>query len=157
MNKATAALVSIGSVAIAAVIGGSFGPQRPREAVWYQALQKPGYTPPGSAIAITWGVLETLLTVTGYRLLAKPPSGARVAALAGWAGTLTGLAGFPAAFFGGKKLGASTAVAAAMFASTASTVMAAKPVDPPAALAMTPLVAWTAFAALLSEELWRRN
>jgi benzodiazapine receptor len=60
-------------------------------------------------------------------------------------------------FFGGKKLGASTVVAATMFASTASTAMAARQVDRPAAAAMAPLVLWTAFAVLLSEELWRRN
>jgi len=157
MNKHTAALVSMVSVVGAALVGGSFGPRRPREAVWYAALRKPRYTPPGSAIGITWGVLETLLCVTGYRLLTRPASGARGAALAGWSGTLAGLAGFPATFFGGKQLGASTAVAAAMFASAASTAMAAQQVDRPAAAAMAPLVLWTGIAVLLSEELWRRN
>jgi tryptophan-rich sensory protein len=46
MNKTTAALISIASVASAAAVGASFGPQRPREAVWYSALRKPAYTPP---------------------------------------------------------------------------------------------------------------
>ncbi len=157
MNKATAALVSIASVAGAAVVGANFGPSRPREAIWYQSLRKPGYTPPGSAIGVTWGVLETLLCVTGYRLLIRPGGGRRSAALTGWSATLAGLAGFPAIFFGGKRLGASTMVAAGMFAATGSTVLAAHHVDRPAAAAMTPLVIWTGFALLLSEELWRRN
>ncbi len=157
MNKTTAALISIGSVASAAVAGAQFGPQRPREAVWYGALRKPSYTPSGATIGIAWGVLETLLAVTGYRLLTRPSGTARSVALASWGATLAGLAGYPATFFGGKKLGASAAVASAMCASTAATAVTASKVDEVAAASMTPLVLWTAFAVLLSEEVWRRN
>jgi tryptophan-rich sensory protein len=157
MQKATAALVSLASVAAAAAIGASYGPQRPREAVWYAALRKPSFTPPGAAIGIAWGVLETLLCVTGYRLLTAPRGNARTAALAGWSATLAGLAGFPAVQFGAKKLGSSTAVAGAMLASSAATAATAAQADKVSAFAMTPLVLWTAFATLLSEELWRRN
>lgn len=157
MNRTTAVLASIGSVAVAGLIGANYGPQRPREAVWYASLRKPSYTPPGAAIGITWGILETLLCVTGYRLMMKPASGVRDVALGGWVGTLAGLAGYPATFFGSKRLGPSVAVAAAMFASTATTAITAEQVDRPAAAAMTPLVLWTGFATLLSEELWRRN
>jgi tryptophan-rich sensory protein len=157
MEKTTAALISVASVASAAVIGAQFGPQRPREAVWYDTLRKPSFTPSGSTIGIAWGLLETLLAVTGYRLLTKPGTAARGVALASWAATLAGLAGYPATFFGGKKLGASAAVATAMCASTAATAATASKVDEVAAISMAPLVAWTAFAVLLSEELWRRN
>jgi tryptophan-rich sensory protein len=157
MNKTSAALVSIASVASAAVAGAQFGPHRPREAVWYGALSKPSYTPSGATIGIAWGVLETLLAVTGYRLLTRPNDTARSVALASWGATLAGLAGYPATFFGGKKLGASAGVATAMCASTAATAVAASKVDEVAAVSMTPLVLWTAFAVLLSEEVWRRN
>jgi len=157
MDRKIAAFVSIASVAGAALVGGSYGPQRPREAVWYGSLRKPSFTPPGSAIGITWGVLETLLCVTGYRLLTRPSSDARTTALAGWVATLGGLAGFPAVFFGGKKLGASATVAAAMFAASSATAVTAARVDETASVAMMPLALWTAFAVLLSEELWRRN
>jgi benzodiazapine receptor len=157
MNRTTAALTSLAAVAAAATVGGSYGPQRPREAVWYASLRKPSFTPPGSAIGITWGVLETLLCITGYRLLTRPRSPARTVALSFWTVTLGGLAGFPAVFFGRKRLDASTAVATAMFASTATTAVSASRVDSASAAAMTPLVLWTAFAVLLSEEVWRRN
>ena len=157
MYKTTAALVSVASVAGAALIGAQFGPQRPREAVWYASLRSPSYTPAGSTIGVAGGVLETLLALTGYRLLTKPSGPARGVALASWAATLAGLAGYPATFFGGKKLGASTAVATAMCASTAATAATAAQVDEVAAVSMTPLVLWTGFAVLLSEEVWRRN
>jgi tryptophan-rich sensory protein len=42
-----------------------------------------------------------------------------------------------------------------MLGATAATTVAAERVDRPAAAAMAPLVVWTAFATLLSEELWR--
>jgi benzodiazapine receptor len=157
MNRSTAAFASIASVAVAAVVGGSFGPQKPREAAWYAMLRKPSFTPPGPAIGVAWGVLETLLGVTGYRLLMRPETPARTIALSSWALTLVGLAGYPAVFFGRKALGASTAAAAAMFASSATTAVAASRSDEVSAVAMTPLVLWTAFAVLLSEEVWRRN
>ena len=77
--------------------------------------------------------------------------------MASWVATLAGLAGYPFMFFGRKRLGASAAVAAAMFATTTATAVTASRSDPVAAAAMTPLVLWTAFAVLLSEEVWRRN
>jgi len=157
VNKTAAALTSLAAVLGAGLIGAQFGPQRPREAIWYAALRKPGYTPPGPAIGVAWGVLETLLCVTGYRLLTGPDSPARSGALAGWVATLGGLAGYPAVFFGAKQLGPSAAVATGMMAATTATAVSAARADPVAAAAMAPLVVWTAFAVLLSEEVWQRN
>lgn len=157
MKASTAAATAIGAVAAAALIGGSFGPQQPRSAVWYASLRKPPYTPPGPVIGAVWSVLDVLLCITGYRLLRSRPSAPRTVALACWAADLAGLAGFPATFFGGRTLGPSAAVSTALFASASATAATSVHVDPVAAAAGTPLVLWTAFATLLSEELWRRN
>ncbi|HQT78338.1 MAG TPA: tryptophan-rich sensory protein [Rhodopila sp.] len=157
MKSSRAAALAIGAVLTAAVTGGSFGPQRPRTAIWYAALRKPPGTPPGPAIGAAWGVLDVLLCLTGYRLLRREPSRARTAALACWAGSLAGLAGFPAVFFGLRRLGPSAAVSAGMFASAGGTALAAASIDSTAALTSLPLVLWTGFATALSEELWRRN
>lgn len=157
MPAIEALALSIGAVATAAIIGGSFGPQQPRAGAWYATLRKPRYTPPGVAIGAAWGVLETLLCITGYRLLTAPSSTPRTVALSGWAASLAGLAGFPAVFFGQRRLGSSTGVAAGMFAAATTTAVAASRVDSVAVATTAPLTAWTAFAVLLSEELWRRN
>jgi tryptophan-rich sensory protein len=157
MKPSSAATLAIGSVAAAALIGGSFGPQQPRSAIWYSSLRKPLSTPRGPVIAAVWSVLEVLLCLTGYRLLRSRGSVARTVALSCWAADLAGLAGFPATFFGAKQLGPSASVATAMFASASATAASSAQVDPLAAAAGTPLVIWTAFATLLSEELWRRN
>ena len=157
MKSPAAMAISIGSVTAAALVGGRFGPQTPGRAVWYGRLRKPSYTPPGVAICVAWTLLDLLLCVSGYRLLVQRPSLARDGAICCWAMTLAGLAGFPAVFFARKRLDEGTAVAAGMLAAAVCGTLAASRVDRPAAAANVPLVLWTAFATLLSEELWRRN
>jgi hypothetical protein len=76
MQKGGAALTALGLVMASAAIGGSFGPtpDRPRTALWYLLLRKPDFTPPGPLIGATWSILDILLIVPGYRLLAAPRS-----------------------------------------------------------------------------------
>jgi benzodiazapine receptor len=157
MKQSACVAIAIGSVAAAALVGGSFGPQQPRAAAWYASLRKPPYTPPGPVIGAAWGVLEVMLCLTGYRLLQRPATTMRNVALSCWAANLAGLAGFSPVFFGRRKLGASLGISAALFASAAGSAASAAQVDQPAAVAALPLVLWTAFATFLSEELWRRN
>jgi translocator protein len=157
MNKIAAASLSTGAVVAANLVGQRFGPQHPRTALWYASLRKPSYTPPGPVIGVAWTVLDALLCVAGYRLLTARPGPMRTAAVAAWGLDVLGLAGFPWVFFGRKKLGASTAVSGGMLASAAAAVSTAACVDPIAAAAEVPLVAWLGFATLLSEEIWRRN
>ena len=141
----------------AATIGGQAGPQQPRAAIWYARLRKPSFTPPGPAIGAAWTVLYGLIGFAGYRLLRTPPRPRRTVALAGWGATVAGIALFPQLFFGRRDLVTSGAVTAGMLAASATTVAAAAALDPPAARAMSPVVAWVSFALLLNEELWRRN
>ena len=157
MNRNTAALVAGSAVITAAILGALEGPQQPRTAVWYARLRKPDYTPPGPAIAVAWGVLETLLVATGYRLLRLPDSPPRERALAAWGCSLIGLAAFPFMFFGRKRLGQSTVVSAAMLAAAAGTAVNAYEVDKPAAAMTLPLLGWVSFATALSGDLYRRN
>ncbi|MBS0644077.1 MAG: TspO/MBR family protein [Acetobacteraceae bacterium] len=157
MKPGTAAVVAIGSVAAAALIGSQYGPQNPATGVWYARLRKPSFTPSGKVIGAVWSVLDILLCITGYRLMRAAPSPARSVALAGWIGDIAGLAGFQPVFFGGRRLGAGTAVSSGLLASAATTAAASAYSDKGAAAAATPLVLWTAFATVLSEELWRRN
>jgi len=152
----SAALAGV-AVLSCAVVGGANGPQQPRAAAWYLRLRKPGFTPPGPAIGATWGILEILLIISGYRLLRARSSKARAIALGGWALTLVGLAGFPWLFFRQQRLAASTLAAGAMMASAATSALAAQRVDRSAAGLTTPLIAWLTFATLLSEELLRKN
>ncbi len=157
MHKRSAAVVAIGGVLVAAVLGARNGPQRPMTALWYARLDKPPFTPPGPLIGAAWGTLELLLAGSGYRLLHARGTEARSAAIGSWALTLVGLAGYPWLFFRRKQLGESAVASASMLAAALGTVAAAREVDRPAALMTIPLTLWLGFATLLSEELWRRN
>ena len=48
---------------------------------WYKRLDKPGYTPPDPVFGAVWPVVETGLAIGGYRLLRRPASPARDAAV----------------------------------------------------------------------------
>jgi tryptophan-rich sensory protein len=156
-DTAASALIAAGGVAVAAIIGGSFGPQQPKAAAWYASLRKPPATPPGPAIGAIWMILYGLLGVSGTRLLRARPSRARNGALVGWAATLLGIAAFPWTFFGRKRLGESTVVSAGLLAASAGGTAAAWEADRPSALCMLPVPLWVTLATVFSEELWRRN
>jgi tryptophan-rich sensory protein len=157
MDRSTSALIAGSAVLAAAVLGARQGPQRPRAALWYARLSKPDYTPPGPVIGATWGVLETLLVATGYRLLRQPPSAPRNRALGGWGCSLIGLAVFPFLFFRRRRLGPSTAASAAMLAAAAGTAVNARDVDTVSAAMTLPLLGWLGFATILSGDLYNRN
>jgi tryptophan-rich sensory protein len=157
MNRNTAAILAGSAVLAAAILGARQGPQQPHTALWYARLHKPDYTPPGPVIGATWGVLETLLVGTGYRLLRQPNSAPRDKALGAWACSLIGLAVFPFLFFRRKRLGASTVASAAMLAAAAGTAVNAREVDKTAAAMTLPLLGWIGFATILSGDLYRRN
>lgn len=157
MNRNSSALIAGSAVLAAAILGARHGPQQPRTAIWYARLSKPDYTPPGPVIGATWGVLETLLVTTGYRLLRKPSSEPRDKALAAWGCSLLGLASFPFLFFGRKRLGQSTIASGAMLAAAAGTAINARKVDGTAAVLTIPLLTWVGFATILSGDLYRRN
>ena len=157
MRTAVAAGLAGGAVLVAAVIGTLAAAQKPSVAAWYLRLRKPPYTPPALVIGPTWGVLELLLACSGYRLLREPASSARSTALGAWAATLLGLAAFPWVFFREKRLGTGTLVAGAMLASASVATAAAGRADRGAAALTTPVVAWLAFATLLSRRLRQDN
>jgi benzodiazapine receptor/tryptophan-rich sensory protein len=159
MQKGVAALTSIGSVLASAAIGASFGPTpaHPRTAIWYFFLRKPGFTPPGPLIGATWGLLDILLAVSGYRLLMAPPSRGRDVALGGWLLSVIGVAAHPVLFFGRRSKAGGFSAAASMIASSATASIAASRVDRFASLCGVPLVLWSLFAGLLSEEIVRKN
>ena len=159
MRSKAAVLTAGAAVAVAALAGTRYGPtpNRPRTALWYARLRKPSYTPPGPIFGAAWTLLDGLLWFAGARLLQHPSSPSRGAALGLWGLTVTGVGGFSWVLFGRKRLDQALGVTAGMVASSAGLAAAASRVDRAAALATLPLAAWTGFALLLQEEVWRRN
>ncbi|MBV9654081.1 MAG: tryptophan-rich sensory protein [Acetobacteraceae bacterium] len=159
MQTRSAASVAATAVTAAQLIGAQWNPSptHPRTALWYASLRKPSFTPPGPVFAIAWTVLDGLQAYAGYRLLKERPSAARSAALGAWALNLLGVAGFSWVLFGRKRLGEALGVTSGMVVTAATAAGTATLVDRRAGAASLPLLAWVTFAAVLQEEVWRRN
>ncbi len=132
-------------------------PFHPRVARWYRRLRKPGFTPPDPVFGAVWPILETSMAIGGYRLLRRPRSSARDAAVLLWIASSAAIGGWTELFFRRHLLGSSAAAAATMTAGTMALVAVAWKEDRIAAVTAMPLAAWLGFATLLSEEVWRGN
>jgi translocator protein len=159
MNRTLTAIIAISAVAAAQASGRRWSPtpDHPRTARWYASLRKPSFTPPGPVFGVAWTALDALLAYNGYRLLGAPSGRSRTAALGLWIANVAGVAGFSYVLFGRKRLDEATGVTLGMAVTALGAVAASAPVDRKAALACLPLAAWVSFAALLQEEVWRRN
>ena len=154
-----AAALPIGAVVAAALIGrrSSPTPDHQQTRRWYDRLEKPGFTPPPPVYGLAWSGIEAALVFGAYRLLRRPSTPARDAALGLWATNQAAIAGWSAIFFGRRAPGWGTAAAAAMVGTAAGYTVTAAKVDRPAGLAGVPLVVWVGFATVLASEIWRRN
>lgn len=154
-----AAGLAVGAVVTALLVGkrASPGPDHPRTQRWYRRLDKPGFTPPTPIYPIAWTAIEASLAYGGYRLLRAEPSPERTVALALWTLNQVGIGGWSEVFFGHRAPGWGTIASAGLGASAVGYVAAANQTDRLAANLGIPLVAWVAFATLLSEEIWRKN
>ena len=159
MQKLPATLLAATCVAAAQLAGKRFSPtpDHPRTAIWYASLRKPSFTPPGPVFAVAWTGLDTLLGYAGYRLLIAPASRQRTAALGAWATNILGIGGFSYVLFGRRRLDEAFGVTLGMVGSAVTAAATAAAVDRRAAWCSVPLAGWVSFAALLQEEVWRRN
>jgi translocator protein len=125
--------------------------------LWYRRLAKPPFQPPAWIFAPVWTGLYGLMVGSAYRVWRHSASPARTRALALWTGQLALNGAWSPLFFGAHRPGwALIDIAALIPAATAYTATAAK-VDRPAAVMMAPYLGWLGFAALLNEEIVRRN
>ena len=132
-------------------------PDNPGIWTWYRSLRKPVFNPPDAMFPVAWLAIESTLAWSGYRMLLQPPNAPRNMSLALLAANVLGIGGWSRLFFGSRNLPMSTVASAALGASAAAYVVQAAKVDRPAAVAGAPLVAWVAFATLLTAAVWQKN
>ncbi len=106
---------------------------------------------------VVWTALDGALAVGAYRLARQPSTPGRNRALGLFAANVAMITGWSKLFFGRHELGAAALGSAAIAATATAYVAAARPVDRPTAATAVPLVAWVAFATVLSTTLWRMN
>lgn len=144
-----------GLTALAAGIGARATMQG--KGLWYRLLRKPPFNPPDRVFGPVWTGLFATIALSGWRVATRPPSTARNTALGLWALQLGLNAGWSVLFFGQHKKRAALAELGLLIGSIGAYMAAASRVDRPAAALMAPYLGWCGFAALLNEEIVRRN
>lgn len=159
MGRLPAAAISIAAYLVPYVLSRSTSPSpdHPRIFFWYRTLRQPAFKPPDIAFPLAWLGIESGLAYAAYRLLGRRATPGRNRALALLAGNVVGIGGWSRLFFGGRRLPVSTAAAGALALASAAYVREARKVDPRAAAAGIPLVAWVGFATLLTAAIWNKN
>ncbi|WP_294393920.1 TspO/MBR family protein [uncultured Sphingomonas sp.] len=159
LSRPAAVAIVAGVLGASALLGRRNAPDRSHGAIrrWYKRLDKPSYTPPDAAFGAVWPTLEAGLAVGGYRLLRQPAGTRRNLAVGLWLLNTGMIGGWTELFFRKHALGASTAASGAMVVGGAGYAVAARKVDPVAAILALPFVAWVAFATLLAERVWQHN
>lgn len=143
--------VFVGLVIAAATFGGQWG-ARP----WYNALSKPGWTPPNWLFPIAWTVVYLMMAVAGW-LIWETPQANRPMLLAVWGTQLLLNALWSYIFFARKEIGLALADLSGLWLLIAIFVMLAWPVNREAATLFLPYLVWVSYAGALNAAIWRRN
>jgi tryptophan-rich sensory protein len=123
---------------------------------WFRDLRKPAWYPPPATFGIVWTGLYAAMAWAGGEVLARGAADRASFARAG-AANLVLNAGWTPLFFRAHRPWLATAECAVLTASTADLVRRAGRVSTPAAAALVPYAAWTAFATALSAAIAGRN
>lgn len=147
-------LISSAAVAGCAVVGSIASDPH---STWYRRLDKPPFNPPNWVFPVAWTTLFVDVAVTQGHVLARLQGDDLREHLGSLRWNLILNAGWSAVFFRARNLPAATAWAALLALDSASLVRRTSKVDRAAGAVLAPYAAWTAFATVLSAELWRRN
>lgn len=140
-------------VAATALVGSAAAGSR---STWYERVNKPSFQPPSAAFPIAWTLLYADIAVTSAYALQNATESQKRGLTKALALNLTLNAGWSWVFFRAHRLGAATALSAALTASSADLTRRVSAAHP-AGRALAAYPAWCAFATTLSASIWRRN
>jgi translocator protein len=127
------------------------------DSAWYRSLKKPRWQPPSSAFPAVWTPLYALLAVAGARVLDRTNGRRRTAFSRGYSANLLLNVGWTVVFFRLRSPRAALAEIVVLNVSNLDLLRRAWAADRLAAAAITPYVAWTAFATALTASIAGRN
>lgn len=124
---------------------------------WYDTLDKPFFTPPSWLFGPVWTLLYLAMAVSGWLVWRERRfSGARMAMTLFFIQLLLNL-GWSLVFFGLESPGLGLAEILVLWAVIFLTFRAFRPISRPAAILLTPYLAWVTFATLLNAGIWWLN
>jgi tryptophan-rich sensory protein len=121
---------------------------------WYEALQKPSWTPPNWMFPVVWTTLYLLMSFSAMRVAQLPESGQ---ALAFWAAQISFSTLWTPVFFGLHRMRAAMGVMVCLWLSVTATTLAFWQLDWLAGLMFLPYLIWVSVAGALNYSLWRMN
>jgi tryptophan-rich sensory protein len=133
----------------AAATGAMFQP-----GAWYDALQKPSWTPPNWLFPVAWTTLYLLMSLSAMRVAQLPDAGQ---ALAFWAMQIAFNTLWTPVFFGLRRMRAAVVVMVFLWVSVAATTVTFWQVDWLAGLMFLPYLVWVSVAGALNFSVWRLN
>ena len=139
------------AVGVAANLVGNLPPSRADDRDFYASLPTPAGAPPGWVFAPVWAVNNTLTLWSNLRVANLPTdTPGRRAALASEAATWALFAAFSPLYFGLRSPALGAADTVAGLVTTTHAVVVTARLDPPAAWALAPRLAWLALASYVS-------
>ncbi|MBX9684141.1 MAG: tryptophan-rich sensory protein [Hyphomicrobium sp.] len=122
---------------------------------WYEALNKPSWTPPNWLFPVAWTVLYVMIAIAGW--LVWKAGGGFSAAIAIWGVGLVLNALWSYIMFGRHDISLALVDVTGLWLATAAFIVAAWGLDHRAAYLFMPYLVWVTFAAALNFEVWRLN
>lgn len=130
----------------------------PNLAGWYDALEKPAFSPPNRVFGPVWTTLYLLMGTAHYLVTqAKAEPTAQRAAQILYGMQLVMNALWSIVFFGRRAPGAALVEIVLLWTAIVLTIFAFARVSRLAALLLAPYLLWTTFAAVLNAAIWRLN
>ena len=121
---------------------------------WYQALEKPPFTPPDWLFPIAWTVIYLLAAGAGARLARRPGAGL---AMALWAAQIALNTLWTPVFFGAHLIGTGLSVLALLWVVVAALTACAWRLDRVAGAMLLPYLLWLCLAFALNLAIWQAN
>ena len=121
---------------------------------WYEALQKPKFTPPNWAFPVAWTTIYLLLAWAGYRLTVLPGS---ETVLALWAAQIALNTLWTPVFFGAHRILTAMVILALLWIVVATMIVMALRLDIVTGLILFPYLLWLSVAAALNLSILRHN
>lgn len=141
--------VLLAACSAAATTGAMFSP-----GAWYEALDKPPWTPPKWLFPVAWTTLYLLMSAAGA-LVVDLPGASNVLAL--WALQIALNTLWTPIFFGLRHMRAGFIVITFLWAAVAATMVGMFQLDTLAGFLFAPYLLWVTVAAALNFSVWRRN
>lgn len=124
---------------------------------WYQTIEKPAWTPPGSTIGTVWSILYFLMALAAWLVWLKTGLRGGAKPLGLWIAQLALNLAWSFLFFGLRNPGLAFAELAILWTFIAMTTVAFLRARAAAGILMIPYLAWVTFAGFLNATVWRMN